>query len=124
MCENPTIAEAAADALGLDCPPLVCADGIASGADLGLLAGLAAAGCTIHARADLDPAGFAIIDQVLSVASSARSWRFDARTHAVQCGLSGHHHAPADLATAVVGLRVVHDLIRIVRCMRSVYSLY
>lgn len=113
VCENPTIAEAAAGALGADCPPLVCTDGIASGAALDLLAGLAAAGCTIHARADFDPAGFTIADQVLSVVPSSRSWRFDARTYAEECGLSGHRNAPVDLATAVGGLRGVHDITRI-----------
>lgn len=112
VCENPTIAEAAADALGPTCPPLVCTDGIASGAALDLLAGLATAGCTIHARADFDPAGFTIADQVLSVASGALSWRFNARTYAEECGLSGHHDAPDDLAAAVAGIRVVYDRAR------------
>lgn len=32
VCENPTVAEAAADRLGPNCSPLVCTDGIASGA--------------------------------------------------------------------------------------------
>ncbi|OLR90303.1 hypothetical protein BJP25_02730 [Actinokineospora bangkokensis] len=113
VCENPTIAEAAADALGLTCPPLVCTDGIASGAALDLLAGLAIAGCTIHARADFDPAGFTIADQVLSVAPDALSWRFNARTYAEERGLSGHHDAPEDLAAAVAGLRVAYDLARL-----------
>lgn len=112
VCENPTIAEAAADALGLACPPLVCTDGIASGAALDLLIGLATAGSTIHARADFDPAGFTIADQVLSVAPGALSWRFNARTYAKECGLSGHHDAPDDLAAAVAGLRVAYDLAR------------
>lgn len=112
VCENPTIAEATADALGRTCPPLVCTDGIASGAALDLLAGLATAGCTIHARADFDPAGFTIADQVLSVAPGALSWRFNARTYAEQCALSGHHDAPDDLAGAVAGLRVAYDRAR------------
>ncbi|WP_083754167.1 DUF2399 domain-containing protein [Actinosynnema sp. ALI-1.44] len=112
VCENPTVAEAAADALGQTCPPLVCTDGIASGAALDLLAGLATTGCTIHARADFDPAGFTIADQVLSVVPSALSWRFNARIYADECGLSAHHDAPDDLATAVAGLRVVYDRVR------------
>lgn len=112
VCENPTIAEAAADALGPTCPPLVCTDGIASGAALDLLAGLATAGCTIHVRADFDPAGFTIAEQVLSVAPGALSWRFNARTYAEECGLSGHHDAPGDLSAAVAGLQVAYDLAR------------
>jgi len=34
VCENPTVVEAAADTLGTRCPPVVCTDGIASGAAL------------------------------------------------------------------------------------------
>jgi uncharacterized protein (TIGR02679 family) len=108
VCENPTIAEAAADALGTACPPVVCTDRIASGAALDLLAGLAAAGCVIRARADFDPAGFTIAEQVLSVAPQARSWRFDARTYPRECGLSGNHVAADDLASAVAALPAVY----------------
>lgn len=113
VCENPTVAEAAADALGSTCPPLVCTDGIASGAALDLLAGLAAAGCTIHARADFDPAGFTIADQVLSVAPGALPWRFDARTYADECGLTCPPAVAGDLATAVTELRVGYDRARV-----------
>ncbi|TVT60830.1 DUF2399 domain-containing protein [Amycolatopsis rhizosphaerae] len=109
VCENPTVAETAADALGPACPPLVCTDGIASGAALDLLAGLATAGCTIHARADFDPAGFTIADQVLSVAPDALPWRFDVRIYADQCGLSGPHGTSGSLAAAVAELRVAYD---------------
>ncbi|QUQ64575.1 hypothetical protein JJ691_22950 [Kutzneria sp. CA-103260] len=109
VCENPTVAEAAADRLGPNCPPLVCTDGIASGAALDLLAGLAAVGSTIRVRADFDPAGFTIADQVLSVAPGALSWRFDARTYADECGLSGHRSTSGDLATALTELRVAYD---------------
>lgn len=113
VCENPTIAEAAADALGPTCPPLVCTDGIASGAALDLLSGLVVAGCTIHARADFDPAGFTIADQVLSVAPDALTWRFDARTYADKCGLSEHHSTSDGLATALTELRVAYGHARI-----------
>lgn len=112
VCENPTIVEAAADTLGLTCPPLVCTDGIASGAALDLLAGLAAAGCRIHARADFDAAGFTIADQVLSVAPGALSWRFNAQTYAEACGLSTSHDTSGDLGAAVAGLRAVYDRMR------------
>ncbi|RKT83600.1 TIGR02679 family protein [Saccharopolyspora antimicrobica] len=108
VCENPTVAEAAADALGARCPPLVCTDGIASGAALDLLAGLVAAGCVLHARADFDPPGFTIADQVLSVAPQSRSWHFDARTYARECGLTGEHDAAQDLMPALTALRAVY----------------
>jgi uncharacterized protein (TIGR02679 family) len=108
VCENPTVAEAAADALGVACPPLVCTDGIASGAALDLLAGLAAAGCAIRARADFDPAGFVIAEQVLSVAPDAQPWRFDAATYAEACGLTGQFDPAGDFAAALPALADVY----------------
>jgi uncharacterized protein (TIGR02679 family) len=113
ICENPTVVEAAADTLGTACPPLVCTDGIASGAALDLLAGVAAAGCTLHVRADFDTAGLTIADQVLSVAPAALPWRFDAPTYATVCGLDGHHVGGPTLATAVPALRELYDRTRI-----------
>ncbi|RKT55520.1 DUF2399 domain-containing protein [Saccharothrix australiensis] len=109
VCENPTVAEAAADAFGDACPPLVCTDGMASGAALDLLAGLAAAGCAIHARADFDPAGFTIAEQVLFVAPGARAWRFDATTYADETGLDGSFATPDGLMAAVEELRTAYD---------------
>lgn len=93
VCENPTVAEAAADALGPGCPALVCTDGTASGAALDLIAGMASAGCSIMARADVDTAGFTVVEQVLSVAPNAQLWRFDAHVYAAAHGLP----QPADL---------------------------
>ncbi|MGH3622172.1 MAG: DUF2399 domain-containing protein, partial [Sciscionella sp.] len=77
VCENPTVLEAAADLLGADCPPMVCTDGFASGAALDLIGGLSDAGCRLRIRADVDPAGFSIVDQIRSVAPDASLWRFD-----------------------------------------------
>ncbi|MFC3451384.1 DUF2399 domain-containing protein [Amycolatopsis speibonae] len=104
VCENPTVAEAAADALGASCPPLVCTDGIASGAALDLLAGLSGAGCVIRARADFDPSGFIIAGQVLSVAPRALSWRFDVPTYAYESGTSGDQVVTEGLEAAVAAL--------------------
>lgn len=105
VCENPTIAEAAADALGPDCPPLVCTDGIASGAALDLIGGLANTGCSIMVRADIDAAGFTVVDQVLSVAPNARLWRFDAQIYAAAHGLPLPGDVPAGTDLAIVQLR-------------------
>ena len=82
VCENPTVVEAAADALGERCPPLVCTDGIASIAATDLIAGIAAAGCPIIARADFDESGLIIVDQVRAAAPDMRPWRFDQATYA------------------------------------------
>ena len=81
VCENPTIVEAAADALGDACPPLVCTDGIAAIAATDLIAGLVAALCPIVARADFDEAGLVVVDQVRAVAPQLRPWRFDQATY-------------------------------------------
>ncbi|MEN3304054.1 MAG: hypothetical protein V7603_256 [Micromonosporaceae bacterium] len=87
VCENPNVLEAAADELGPRCPPLICTDGIPSIAALDLIAALAANGCPIAVRADIDDAGFVVVEQVRSVAPAAKTWRFDAVTYASQLGL-------------------------------------
>jgi uncharacterized protein (TIGR02679 family) len=87
VCENPTVVETAADELGARCPPLVCTDGIPSIAALDLLAGLGAAGCGVRARADVDDAGFVVVDQVRAAVPEAGLWRFDAATYARSYGL-------------------------------------
>jgi uncharacterized protein (TIGR02679 family) len=82
VCENPTVVEAAADALGGNCPPLVCTDGIATTAALDLVAGLADSGCNLRIRADFDRAGLVIMNQLRTVAPEATPWRFDTSTYA------------------------------------------
>ncbi len=109
VCENPTIAEVAADALGPRCPPLVCTDGIARGAALDLIGGLANAGCSIMARADIDTAGFTVVDQTLSVAPNARLWRFDAQVYATAHGLPLPGDVPAGTDLAIAQLRGAYD---------------
>ncbi|PXY24533.1 hypothetical protein BA062_27055 [Prauserella flavalba] len=86
VCENVTVVETAADALGARCPAMVCTDGMPSGAALDLMTALATGGCELHYRADIDQAGFVITDQVLSVAPSATPWRFDAATYLITLG--------------------------------------
>ena len=77
VCENVTVLEAAADELGPACPPMVCTDGIPSHAALDLIAMLWTAGCSISVRADVDEAGFVVVDQVRRVAPGAELWRYD-----------------------------------------------
>ena len=88
VCENPTILEAAADELGPRCPPLVCTDGIPAIAALDLIAVLTANGCSIAVRADIDEAGFVVVEQVRSVAPAAEAWRFDISIYARYLGLA------------------------------------
>ena len=108
VCENPTVVEAAADTLGLACPPLVCTDGIASGAAVELLAGLAKAGSQLMLRADVDPAGFTIVEQVLTVAPTARLWRFDISTYAGGLGPTPSEPAPHQPAETLAQLRAAY----------------
>lgn len=101
VCENPTIIEAAADAMGHACPPLVCTDGIPTAAVLQLLGGLRIAGCDLWVRADFDAAGLLIVETVRSHVGSIVPWRFDAATYErvsgcpLPCGLGGS--VPADV---------------------------
>lgn len=71
VCENPTVLEAPADELGTGCPPLVCTDGNPSLAALNLVCGIAAAGCAVTVRADVDDAGFVVVAQVRAAARDA-----------------------------------------------------
>jgi uncharacterized protein (TIGR02679 family) len=88
VCENPTVLESAADELGPECPALICTDGMPSNAALDLVAGLAAATDKITVRADIDEAGFVVVDQLLSAAPAATTWRYDAGTYADHLSLA------------------------------------
>ncbi|MDV9169021.1 TIGR02679 domain-containing protein [Streptomyces sp. W16] len=88
VCENPSVLEAAADELGPDCPPLICTDGMPSNAALDLVAGLAAATDEITVRADIDDAGFVVVDQLLTAAPAATTWRYDTGTYLGHLGMT------------------------------------
>lgn len=113
VCENPTVLEAAADELGPRCPPLICTDGIPSLAALDLIAGLAATGCAINVRADIDDAGFVVVEQVRSVAPAATPWRYDATSYTQHLGLTGIAAADGDEETRLRQLRELYARHRI-----------
>ncbi|MCX4095314.1 TIGR02679 domain-containing protein [Nocardia sp. alder85J] len=81
VCENPTVVEAAADELGRHCAPLICTDGVPALAALDLIAGADDAGIELRVRADIDAAGFVIVDTVRTAAPRAEPWRFDVATY-------------------------------------------
>jgi uncharacterized protein (TIGR02679 family) len=81
VCENVTVLEAAADELGRGCPPMVCTDGVPSFAALDLIGRLAAQGCPVSVRADVDEAGFVVVEQVRRVAPDGELWRYDVPTY-------------------------------------------
>ena len=56
-------------------------------AALDLIGGLASRGCEIAVRADVDEAGFVVVEQVRSAAPAAAVWRFDVATYAEHLGL-------------------------------------
>jgi uncharacterized protein (TIGR02679 family) len=105
VCENVTVLEAAADRFGSACPPMVCTDGVATVAALDLLTGLATYGCEFTARADVDPAGFVIFEQIRSCAPAVTPWRFDVETYERQLGLPS---ISAQAADPLISLRLAH----------------
>jgi uncharacterized protein (TIGR02679 family) len=91
VCENPAVVEAAADALGPRCAPLVCVEGVASTAALTLLRGLSAGGARLLVHADLDWAGLRIAAQVLEDAGGG-PWRMTAEDY--RAALTASPHGP------------------------------
>jgi uncharacterized protein (TIGR02679 family) len=67
VCENPSIAETAADVLGSRCPPLICLYGRPSGAAWAVLEAAAAAGARVLVSTDRDLAGAQIAAEVTSM---------------------------------------------------------
>jgi len=108
VCENPTVLEAAADEFGPRCPPLLCTDGIPSIAALDLVSGLVAAGCEFVVRADIDEAGFVVVDQVRAAAPGARTWRFDCTTYAQYLGLDEIGDLSGGAEATLLRLRDLH----------------
>lgn len=80
VCENPTVVTAAADALAAGSFPLVCTNGVPSGAVRHLLAGLATTGARLFIRADDDPVGQAIVEQLTALVPGSCLWRYERRS--------------------------------------------
>jgi uncharacterized protein (TIGR02679 family) len=79
-CENPDVVAAAVDALGPDCPPLICTGGWPSTACLRLLRAIGAAGSELRHHGDLDIEGLRILDRLLAV-TGGRLWRMTIDEH-------------------------------------------
>lgn len=77
VCENPSVVEAATDALGAGCPPLVCIYGRPSTAAWKLLRGLSEAGVRLLVTADRDADGTRFSDELLTLPGAA-PWLPDA----------------------------------------------
>ncbi|MFJ9564831.1 DUF2399 domain-containing protein [Streptomyces fuscichromogenes] len=109
VCENPTVLEAAADEPGPRCTALICTDGMSSNAALDLVSGLAAATAEIAVRADVDEAGFVVVDQLLSAAPGATTWRCDAKTYLGHLRMTATADQPSGL-DALRGLYAAHHI--------------
>jgi uncharacterized protein (TIGR02679 family) len=72
ICENPSVVAAAADALGPDCAPIVCTEGMPKTAVHLLLRRLSAAGALLQFHADFDWAGV-VIGNVLRARHGAKA---------------------------------------------------
>lgn len=78
VCENPSVVEAAADALGVSCAPLVCVAGQPSLAALLLLDRLTAEGAVLRYHGDFDWGGIRIANRVHERVGFV-PWRYRAR---------------------------------------------
>jgi len=77
VCENPSVIESAARTLGAASAPLICTYGRPGLAAHRLLAGLAHSGVRLRVRADGDPTGRAIVDDLVSRLPGATPWRME-----------------------------------------------
>ena len=74
VCENPSVVEAAADALGTRCPALLCTYGRPSTAAWALLRALRQGGADFLVSADRDDTGNSIAAELLVQLPEARPW--------------------------------------------------
>jgi uncharacterized protein (TIGR02679 family) len=94
VCENPTVAEAAADVLGARCAPLACVEGRPSVAASLLLHELRNTGSELHYHGDFDWPGLAIAAPI--IAAGAVPWRFGATDYCDGLTLNNRpRHLPA-----------------------------
>ncbi|HEX4344262.1 MAG TPA: TIGR02679 family protein [Solirubrobacteraceae bacterium] len=75
-CENPDVVAAAADVLGVRCPPLICTGGWPSTACSRLLRAVLGGGAAARHHGDMDPEGLRILDRLLAT-SGGSLWRMD-----------------------------------------------
>ena len=111
-CENPDVVAAAADALGAQCPALVCTGGWPSTAALRLLRALVAGGASLHLHGDMDADGLRILRRVIDL-TGGRPWRMDAGTYERHAAAGEPSPAPPSGWVDAIGaeLREVADAI-------------
>lgn len=85
VCENPTVIAMAADRLGRDCAPMVCTDGMPSGAQRTLLSQLGACGARLLYHGDFDWPGLRIANHVIRTFKAA-PWRLGAEHYRPEGG--------------------------------------
>lgn len=102
VCENPNLVAIAADALGAQCAPLVCTDGMPAAAQRALLSQLALAGARLHYHGDFDWPGIVIANTVIDM-FGAFPWRFGATDY--RSAVDSNAQATRILAGAAVDAR-------------------
>ena len=80
VCENPNLLAIAADALGVNCAPMVCTEGMPAAAQRTILQQLAIAGGRLRYHGDFDWPGLRIGSHVIRE-FGAVPWRFDAKEY-------------------------------------------
>lgn len=78
VCENPSVVQAAADALGAACPPLLCTYGRPSTAAWTVLRALRSGGAQLAVSADRDTTGRSIAAELLAQLPGSVPWLPDA----------------------------------------------
>lgn len=105
-CENPSVLIAAEQALGGDCPPLICTGGRPSDAVRLLFCSARAAGASIRHHGDYDSAGVQILRD-LEARHGATAWQFDLPSMCTalrRLGRIAPHPPPATLEDGVRAL--------------------
>lgn len=82
VCENPSVIAAAADYLGVRCPPMVCVEGQPNLTCWSVLRRLHHSGYRINYHGDFDWGGLRIANQIFE-AFTFQPWRFAAADHKV-----------------------------------------
>jgi len=126
-CENPDVVAAAADALGPDCPPLVCTSGWPSTACLRLLRAAIVGGAAVSHHGDMDPEGLRILDRLISI-TNGRLWRMNPEEYRRHAGdgavVSGRRLVPAPADASLARLAsAITDVGRIVQEEQTVADL-
>ena len=81
VCENPAVLEAAAERVGVACPPVICTEGQPSLACQRVLRALSDAGARVRYHGDFDWGGVRIANVVRRLVPAMEAWRFGSEAY-------------------------------------------